>query len=229
MKHMLTFLAVLALAVLGSIADAPQAKAAEGSGTDAAEKKDTKTVALFNGKDFDGWHLYLKDTDADPKDVWEVRDGAVWCKGTPVGYMRTKKQYGDFKLVVEWKWPERPGNSGVLLRISGEDKVWPLCMEAQLKHKRAGDFVGMGTDYNENASPEGEFYCVAPRKDPSNEKKPGAWNKYEIVCKGDTIELTVNGELKNKATGVKVLNGYIGLQSEGVPIMFRKIKLTPLP
>ena len=28
----------------------------------------------------------------------------------------------------------------------------------------------------------------------SNEKEPGDWNKYEIVCKGDTIEVTINGQ-----------------------------------
>ncbi len=62
----------------------------------------------------------------------------------------------------------------------------------------------------------------------SNEKKTGGWNKYEITCKGDTIEVAINGQLQNKATGVNISKGYIGLQSEGVPIMFRNIKLTPL-
>ncbi|HUV65986.1 MAG TPA: hypothetical protein VMW24_18975 [Sedimentisphaerales bacterium] len=33
---------------------------------------------------------------------------------------------------------------------------------------------------------------------------------------------------ENKATGVSIRKGYIGLQSESVPIMFRNIKLTPL-
>ena len=62
----------------------------------------------------------------------------------------------------------------------------------------------------------------------SNEKELGGWNKYEIVCKGDTMKLTINGQLQNKATGVSLRKGYIGFQSEGVPIMFRNIKLTPL-
>jgi len=62
----------------------------------------------------------------------------------------------------------------------------------------------------------------------SNEKELGGWNKYEITCKGDTIEATINGQLQNKATGVTIGKGYIGLQSEGVPIIFRNIKLAPL-
>ena len=62
----------------------------------------------------------------------------------------------------------------------------------------------------------------------SGEKEIGAWNKYEITCKGGTIEASINGKLQNKATGVDISKGYIGLQSEGVPIVFRNIKLTPL-
>ncbi len=186
------------------------------------------TINLFNGKDFEGWHMYLKDADANPKDVWKVRNGAIWCKGEPTGFIRTKKEYSDYKLVFEWRWPEKPSNSGVLLHMSGEEKIWPLCMEAQLMYKRAGDFVGMGCDFNENKNKKGEFISYAPRMNDSNEKKPGGWNTYEIVCNGDTIELKVNGQLQNKATGVSIRKGFIGFQSEGSPIMFRNFKLTPL-
>ena len=193
-----------------------------------AKSQDKDTITLFNGSDFEGWHMYLKDADANPEDVWKVRDGAIWCKGEPTGFIRTKKEYSDFKLVFEWRWPEKPGNSGVLLHMSGEEKIWPLCMEAQLMHKRAGDFVGMGCDFNENKAKKGGPISYAPHMNDSNEKKPGGWNTYEIVCNGDTIELKVNGQLQNKATGVSIRKGFIGFQSEGVPIMFRNFKLTPL-
>lgn len=200
---------------------------------EAAPKADAekpKTIALFNGKNLDAWHMYLKDENADPKDVWEVRDGALYCKGEPTGFIRTKKQYANYKLTLEWRWPEKPTNSGVLLRMTDEDKIWPLSLEAQLKHGRAGDVVGMGCDFNENTRPAGEFYRVAPRKLDSSEKEPGEWNTYEITVKDDTAELVVNGKVQNKATGAKIPEkGYIGLQSEGSPIMFRNIKLTPLP
>jgi hypothetical protein len=101
-------------------------------------------------------------------------------------------------------------------------------MEAQLMHKRAGDFVGMGCNFNENRVEKGSPISYTPRMNDSSEKELGGWNTYEITCKGDTIEATVNGQLQNKATGVSLRRGYVGLQSEGVPIMFRNIKLTPL-
>ena len=187
------------------------------------------TTTLFNGRDFAGWHMYLKDADVDPKSVWQVKDGAIWCSGVPTGCLRTTKQYSDYELTLEWRWPERPTNSGVLLRMGGEEKIWPLCVEAQLMHKRAGDMVGMGYDFNESKTDKAEFISYAPRLNESNEKEPGGWNTYEIICRGDTIELKVNGLLQNRATGVNVHQGYIGLQSEGSPIMFRNIQLTPLP
>ena len=195
--------------------------------TDTADSKDG-TVDLFNGKDIEGWHVYLTDADADPESVWKVQDGELRCSGNPVSFLRTKQEYRDYKLVLEWRWPEKPGNSGVLLRMGGEEKIWPLCMEAQLMHARAGDLIGMGCDFNENKAKKGGPISYTPRMNDSNEKEPGGWNKYEIVCKGDTIEATINGQLQNKATGVSIRKGYIGLQSEGVPIMFRNIKLTPL-
>jgi len=228
MKHALRLLIVLTFASWGSMAEDSATKTAAGNDTKPAGAHDGKPITLFNEKNFEGWHIHLKDADVDPKEVWRVRDGAIWCKGEPFGYLRTKKEYADFRLVVEWRWPEKPSNSGVLLRMSGEDKVWPLCMEAQLKYRHAGDVVGMGCDFKENKSPAGEFFRYAPRQHPTNEKEPGGWNRYEIVCRGDTIELTVNGLYQNKATGIGVRRGYIGLQSEGSPIMFRNITLTPL-
>lgn len=182
---------------------------------------------LFNGRDLTGWHAYSKDP-VDPQEVWTVQDGVLSCTGNPTGFLRTKEEYSDFKLVLEWRWPGKPGNSGVLLRMGSDEKIWPRCMEAQLMHTRAGDFVGMGYTFNENKSDKGGFISYTPRMNDSNEKQPGGWNTYEVVCKADTIEVTVNGQLQNKATGVNVRKGYIALQSEGVPIMFRNIKLTPL-
>ncbi len=195
--------------------------------TDTASQDDDAT-ALFNGKDLEGWHIYLNDSSADPKSVWKVQNGTIWCTGKPTGFLRTKEQYDDFKLVLEWRWPDKPGNSGVLLRMSDEEKIWPLCMEAQLMSGRAGDFVGMGCNFNENVARRGGSISFARRMNDSAEKELGGWNKYEITCKGGTIEASINGQLQNKATGVDISKGYIGLQSEGAPIVFRNIKLTPL-
>jgi hypothetical protein len=186
------------------------------------------TINLFNGRNFEGWYIYLKDADADPADTWKVQDGEIFCTGKPTGFLRTEKEYSDFKLTLEWRWPEKPGNSGVLLYMNDEEKIWPLCMEAQLMHKRAGDLIGMGCSFNENKAKKGEPISYTPRMNESNEKEPGGWNRYEIICKGDTTEVSINGQFQNRVTGTSISKGYIGFQSEGAPIMFRNIKLTHL-
>jgi len=193
-----------------------------------SDSQDTETIVLFNGRNLEGWHSYLKDSDADPKSVWKVQNGTIWCTGKPTGFLRTKEQYSDYKLVIEWRWPEKPGNSGLLLHMGDEEKIWPRCMEAQLMHKRAGDFVGMGYTFNENKAKKGGFISYTPHMSDPSEKELGDWNTYEITCKGGIIEASINGQLQNKATGVNISAGYIGLQSEGVPIVFRNIKVTPL-
>jgi len=227
MKQMLCLMIVVTIAMLGVDTGNSDTLAIDSESKSTASK-DAKAITLFNGKDFTGWHMYVKGADVDPKDVWKIKDGAIWCKGEPFGFLRTTKKYGDFKLTLEWRWPEKTSNSGVLLRMTDGDKIWPLCMEAQLKYQSAGDVVGMGCDFNEDTSKEGSFFRHAPKKSETNETKPGEWNKYEIVFKGDTLLLTVNGKFKNKATGIKLSEGYVGFQSEGSPIMFRNIKLTPL-
>ena len=60
------------------------------------------------------------------------------------------------------------------------------------------------------------------------EKKPGAWNKYEITCRGNSIRLVVNGKLVNEGKNAEATKGKILLQSEGAPIEFRNIKLSPI-
>ena len=190
-----------------------------------ADAQDNK-ILLFNGKDFTGWKLFIPDEKVDPTMVWMAKDGVVHCGGRPAGYMRTEKAYENYRLTFEWRWPESGGNSGVLLHISGEDKVWPRSIEGQLQHENAADFwVIGGTDFKEHTN---KLVRRVPKLKPHNEKKPGEWNRYEAVCDGNTITLTINGLVQNKATETTVTKGLIGLQSEGTPVEFRNIILEPL-
>ena len=77
---------------------------------------------LLNSRDLSGWHAYSKDS-VDPQEVWTVQDGVLSCAGNPTGFLRTKEEYSDFKLVLEWRWPGKPGNSGVLPRMAGDEKI----------------------------------------------------------------------------------------------------------
>lgn len=187
---------------------------------------------LFNGKDFTGWKLFIPDKNVDVHDVWSVKDGVVHCKGKPNGYMRTEADYCDYKLHLEWRWAEKPTNSGVLLHARGADKVWPKCVEAQLKSGNAGDFVLIGgtgvTVDGKRIQDVSKPWLISAKKRQSSEKPPGQWNSYDIVCRGDTITLTVNGMLQNEGTNASESSGKICLQSEGSPIEFRNIYIESL-
>jgi len=107
--------------------------------------------------------------------------------------------------------------------VQGPDAIWPPCIECQLMAGNAGDFVCMGgTDMNERTD---KSKIVVVKKTTSNEKPVGQWNAMEVTCKGNTIEVYVNGTLQNKGTGVTLSKGSICLQSEGKDIEFRNIYL----
>lgn len=183
-------------------------------------------VPLFNGKDMEGLHPFLGQADADPARTWSVSNGVLRCTGNPNGYIRTKVDYTQYKLHVEWRWAGAPGNSGVLLHVSEPDTIWPKAIESQLMHGNAGDFyVIRGTEFKEHRGVQGNR---VPKKKASNENKAGEWNRCDIVCKDDTITVYVNGVLQNEATETSVRSGKIGLQSEGAPIDFRSIYIEPL-
>ena len=189
-------------------------------------------IVLWNGKDFSGWKLYVPDENINVKDIWSVKDGVVYCTGKPNGYMRTKGKYDNYRLHLEWCWPDEPTNSGVLLHASGPDQVWPVCIECQLKAGSAGDFVLMGgagitVDGKDMQNVEKRF-VVIPKKQKSSEKSAGQWNTYDIHSNKGTIRCYVNGVLQNEGTGATQTAGWICLQSEGGPIEFRNIYIEPL-
>ncbi|MHC4623315.1 MAG: 3-keto-disaccharide hydrolase [Planctomycetota bacterium] len=189
-------------------------------------------TALWNGQDFTGWKLVLADQNVDVNKVWSVKNGVIHCKGRPNGYMRTQADYSDYNLHLEWRWVEMPTNSGVLLHAGGPDKVWPRCIEAQLKSGKAGDFVligGTGIRVGGKFIQDvGKEYVIVPKRDGVSEKAPGQWNSYDIICKGDAIRCYVNDVLQNEGIDATETSGKICLQSEGSPIEFRNIYIEHL-
>ncbi|PIE23525.1 MAG: hypothetical protein CSA62_06695 [Planctomycetota bacterium] len=184
-----------------------------------------KSIALFDGKTLKNWSFVARGN-GDPAAVWSVEKGVLKCTGETFGYIRTLKDYQDFILELDWRWPGKPSNSGVLLRMTGPDKVWPQSIEAQLMHGRAGDFwaIGKVTMKTEPARRKGSN----TRHLQKAELAPGKWNHYRIFVSGGKVELEINGRLVNEAWGCFPDPGKICLQSEGGPIEFRNLKLTPL-
>ncbi len=186
--------------------------------------------SLFNGKDLDGWKFYIDDNSVDVKSVFFVKDGVINILGKPFGYMYTAEKYSDFKLTLEWRYPEKPSNSGVFVFVQDNHKLWPNAVECQLCAGKAGDFVLLGGSDLAEFKCEGErpAFPVVARSANDVEKPIGQWNKYEIICKDGNITVYLNSKLVNKGSKPMFKSGYIALQSEGDLIQFRNIKIENL-
>jgi hypothetical protein len=186
----------------------------------------TRRIELFDGQSLAGWTFISKDTNVDAASIWSVQSGVIICKGRPNGYARTLQSYQNYKLHVEWRWPDGPGNSGVFLHINPPDQVWPLCLEAQLAAGSAGEVRVNGGSLVHELTPANSK--SVPRRTLGTEKPAGEWNAYDIVCRSNTVSIQVNGILQNEITGASVDSGAIGLQAEGKPVEFRNLVLEPL-
>ncbi len=75
---------------------------------------------------------------------WKVNNGVFECTGKPNGYICTTKSYSNYVLTLEFRYPEKPSNTGVLNYITGEHKTWPACVEVQGQYDRLGQIFAMG-------------------------------------------------------------------------------------
>jgi hypothetical protein len=140
-------------------------------------------------------------------------------------------------LKLEWRRPpgKKPGRGGVLIRMTGKDKIWPKSLEAQLNAGGAGDFWGLD-GYQLTGPPQrfkrlqhDRFGTLRNLKKTEDAEKPaGEWNQYEIVADGQTVTLKINGRVINRATGCDVVAGNVCLTAEGDEIHFRNVRLTPM-
>ncbi len=201
---------------------------------------------MFASKNLADWAFHADKEGIKVEDVFSfTADGVLACKGTPFGWLGTKENYRNFKLALEYRWPEgvKPTNSGVFLRINHQkkDTFLPRVIEVQLAHGNAGDlwgFHGMGLP--------APATCAASRVSwrPGNEKvgvssgvkhllnaekEPGQWNTMEIVCSEGLVVVMLNGKIVNWVLDAEQTPGKIGFQSEGGPIEFRNAVLTALP
>jgi hypothetical protein len=186
-------------------------------------------IALLNGRDLAGWTMFLKEPVADQAALWSFADGVLRFAGKPYGYIRTEKSFSKYRLHVEWRWPadaNPKSNSGVFVHVHGPDAIWPGGVECQLAAGNAGQFIG--TDVQMPGVPVTNNKPRAPKLAASSENPFGEWNTYDITCRGDSIEVLVNGVKQNRVEKISLTAGAIALQMEGYPIEFRHVWLEPL-
>jgi len=184
------------------------------------------------------WKHFSENSQTKLSEVWQLRDGVLVCRGTPKGYLYLDYDFTNFILRLEWRWPEgkKPGNGGVLIRLTGPDRIWPRSLEAQLNTGEAGDFWGLdgflldGPAGRKKTLDPTQFGKLTNLKRTADLEKPaGQWNQFEIIARGPTVILRVNDQEANRATGCDVRAGRICFTAEGGEIHFRNVHLQELP
>lgn len=203
----------------------------------AADKEDEGFKELFNGKDFTGWKMILRDEKADPTKTFSVKDGIIVVTGTPNGYFHTDKSYKNYVLRFDWKF-KRPeglkddkdfkGNSGCLVHIQEPHKVWPRSVEVQGMNSDHGHIFAV----NMKGEKATKFTSSVKKEDMQKAQKDaikpvGEWNTTEITCQDGKISSKVNGKPIDTGEG-ELKEGPFLFQSEGAEIYFKNIKIKEL-
>lgn len=181
-----------------------------------------ETIKVFNGKNLDGWVV-------EGGGQFGVEDGVIKLnRGT--GWLRSADTFGDFVLVMEFRFLEDQANSGIFVRTSktsnAEEGLWPTSRyQVQCMNNLEGANP-LGYIFPHNV-PEVQFlYDIEAVK--KAYKPTGEWLRYEITVRGDRLSTKLNGVLINVVTDISTPSGHIGIQGENGPLEFRKIEVTPL-
>src|SRR5688500_3174755 len=107
---------VAAATLLGVLAACSGVKSGGASGTAPPTDAETSRL-LFDGKTLAGWHADVPSADGkqNVEPTFVARDGVLVSRGKPEGHLITDDSFRDYRLVLEWRWPETPGNNGILV------------------------------------------------------------------------------------------------------------------
>lgn len=200
-------------------------------------KPPSDAIVLFDGTDLSKWES-SKGTPA----KWIVKNG--FMEAAPgSGDIRTKEQFADCQLHVEWAAPKEVkgdsqsrGNSGVFLMDRLEIQVLDCYNNPTYADGTAGGYYGVNPPLVNPLRPPGEFqvYDIVFRRPIYKNGQP--------VDPG-YVTVFINGVLVQDHTALEGPGGHMGrskvgpfpekapihLQDHGCPVRFRNIWYRPLP
>jgi len=219
----------------------PRVEPGSFSSQDSPGTPPSDAIILFDGtpESIANW---VSDRNPEEPTDWIVEDGALLCVPGS-GYIRSKEEFGDVQLHIEWAAPSEVqgnsqgrGNSGVFLMGMTEVQVLDNYENPTYADGFAGSVYGVNP----------------PMANPLH--KPGEWQTYDIVFRRpifkDGVEIDpgyltvfVNGVLVQDHTPLEGGGGHmrrsqprafpdqgpLKLQDHGNPVRFRNIWLRPLP
>jgi len=189
----------------------------------------TRFERVFDGASFDGWNGAL--------DGWEIEGGALRCKRGSGGTLYTRREYADFAARVEFLLPPG-GNNGLAIRYPGEgDAAYSGMCELQVLDSEDARYAKLDArQYHGSA-----YGMVAAQR--GYLRPPGEWNFQEILVRGSTIQVEVNGTRildtdlatvkeamypLEKFAGRLRASGHFGFAGHDDPVAFRNVLLRSL-
>lgn len=159
--------------------------------------------------------------------TWAETSEGIACSGKPRGYLYSKESFQNFTWRLEYRFP-RPdnltdeakfkGNTGFMIYITGEHKIWPVSLEVQGKHVQ----IGM---IKENGGANAPTVEDQPQVRESARKPVGQWNRLEIVSKDGELQVALNDQPLSKSGGAFLSSGSIGIQAEDFPFEVRRMRI----
>ena len=203
-----------------------------------------------------GWRALGAEDFADvnsASDTWSWKEGVLHCTGQPLSVLRTTQTYENFEMVVEWSHQKPAGNSGVFVWVTPESiqrltqagkPGLPDGIEVQILDHAYTDRVKASGGKTDWFGTNGDVFPVRVKMTPFPPVSPngqrsfprkhlakghGEWNHYYIRAINGEVRLWVNGEEVSGGTGCDPSTGYLCLESEGSPILFRKLRIREQP
>lgn len=165
--------------------------------------------SLFNGKDLQGWEQ------KNGLAKYYVEDGCIVGKSmpnSPNSFLCSTRDYGDFELWFEVK-VDAALNSGVQIRSHSLPSYQNGRVHGYQVEIAVDGFSG--GIYDE--ARRGKFLNADPATDKiKNLVKDNQWAEYRVLCKGDHIQVWVNGVQVTDLHDGMTASGFIGLQVHGV-------------
>ncbi|MFO0909399.1 MAG: DUF1080 domain-containing protein [Isosphaeraceae bacterium] len=180
-----------------------------------------ETVALFNGKDLDGWHKVGGGA------TYRVENGEIVGEvgPGPNTFLRTDKTYADFRLELDARF-DVPGNSGVQFRShqrpGANGRVYGYQFEMDPSPR-----AWSGGIYDEAA--RGWLFPLTDHPEAQKAFKLNDWNHFVIEARGPVLRTEINGVPCANLIDPVESEGFIALQvhqGKAGRIRWKNIRLT---
>ncbi len=195
-------------------------------------------VVLFNGKDFSKWQ-----GEKGGEVQWKIEND--YMETTKTGRIRTKDEFGDFQLHLEFATPEKVegngqgrGNNGVNIYGKYEVQILDSYNNPTYPDGQAGGLYGQTPPLVNASRPPGEWQTYdilweAPQWDAAGKLTKKAYitvlhNGVVIHHRKDLTGNTPHQKVGTYEGADKPTGRYLELYEHGNPVRFRNIWIRPL-